>query len=269
MQFRLGSFFQKNAHSLPRRLYFGILGRLFGVFSKRQAVYFIEISGKRFKRVVLGDAYEASLVESALLAAPAEARFPPLIQRHENELLLGFVEGCRFNGEKESDRNALADFLGALYSVGHDCVAPDRLQRALETDLEFLLDIGLVDRDLSKALLARAEQLRPAEIRTGLDYVDPVEKNFIIHGDVLHAIDVESLQQHTPLATGIAKAGIHWLKRDDTVAFVARVEQAAGIDLVAQLPYIELCFRAAWIKRKLLQGKHRSIRIELLRELIE
>lgn len=269
MQFRLGSFFQKNAHSLPRRLYFAILRRLFGVFSKRQAVYFVDINGKRFKRVVLGDAFEASLVESALLAAPAGARFPPLIQRHENELLLGFVEGRRFNGEKTSDRNALADFLGALYSVGHDCVAPDRLQRALETDLEFLVDVGRVHRALGEALLALAEQLRPAEIRTGLDYVDPVEKNFIIHGDALHAIDVESLQQHTPLATGIAKAGIHWLERDDTPAFVARVEQAAGISLTTQLPYIELCFRAAWIKRKLLQGKHRSIRIDFLHELVE
>lgn len=268
MQFRLGSFFQKNAHSLPRRLYFAVLRRLFGVFSKRQAVYFIDINGKRFKRVVLGDAFEASRVESALLAAPAEARFPPLIQRHENELLLGFVAGRQFNGDEESDRKALADFLGALYSVGRDCVGPGRLHRALETDLAFLLDIGLVDRALGEALLARGEQLRPAEIRTGLDYVDPVEKNFIIGDDTLHAIDVESLHQHTPLTTGIAKAGIHWLERNDVPAFVARVEQAAGIRLAAQLPYIELCFRTAWIKRKLLQGKHRAIRIELLRELV-
>lgn len=269
MKFRLGSFFQKNAHSLPRRIYFALLRRLFGVFSKRQAVYFVNIGGMRFKRVVLGDSYEAARVEAALLAAPDEARFPPLIQRHENELLMGYVEGRRFDGASESDRNALADFLGVLYAAEKRTVPPGNLRRALETDLDFLLDAGLVDRPLGEALLARAGKLHPVEIQTGFDYLDPVEKNFIIADDALHAIDVESLRRDVPLGTGIAKAGIHWLARDRTRAFVERVERTAGVDLAVQLPYIELCFRVGWTKRKLLQGKHRSIRIELLRELIE
>jgi len=269
MKFLLGSLFQKNAHSLPRRLYFAVAQRVFGVFSKRQRVYFVNINGKRFKRVVLGDSYEAERVEAALHAAPPEARFPPLIQRHENELLLGFVEGRRFDGTADSDCNALADFLGALYEAERSCVPPGGLMRTLVTDLDFLLDAGLTDRTLNEALRERAETLHPVEVQIGLDYVDPVEKNFIIADDTLHAIDVESLRRHVPLGTGIAKAGVHWLARDRTQAFVERVEQVAELDLAVQLPYIELCFRVGWTKRKLLQGKHGSIRIELLRELVE
>ncbi len=268
MKFRLGSLFQKNAHSLPRRLYFAGLRRVTGVFSKRQAVFFLSINGTRFKRVVLGDSFEASQVERALRSAPAAALFPELIQRHENELLLGFVEGRPFDPSQESDRQALAEFFGALYAAGRRGVDADRLWRALETDIGFLRTAGLIDAPLGQALLERAADLRPAEVQTGLDYVDPVAKNFVVDDGRLFAIDVESLRQDVPLGTGIAKAVVHWLGRDQAPDFIARVERAGDFTLGGQMPFVELCFRVAWTKRKLLQGKHRSIRIDLLRELV-
>src|SRR6056297_3393431 len=110
MAFRLGSFFQKNAHSTSRRLYFAVLRRFSGVFAKRQSVYFVDINGTRFKRVVMGDSYEASLAEKALKRLPTQAHFPRLIQRHENELLLTFVEGRKFDSSSAGDRAALAAF---------------------------------------------------------------------------------------------------------------------------------------------------------------
>ena len=76
MKFRLGSLFQRNAHSIPRRLYFAGLSRVSGVFSKRQSVHFVTINGKRYKRVTLGDSFEALQVEEALRLAPADAGFP-------------------------------------------------------------------------------------------------------------------------------------------------------------------------------------------------
>lgn len=268
MALRLGSLFQKNAHSPMRRLYFAVVRRFSGVFAKRQSVYFVDINGTRFKRVVMGDSYEAGLVERALEAAPRQARFPQLIQRHENELLLSFVEGRKFDPAGASDRSALAAFFGALYSADRRGQSSLHLWRALETDLEFLATAGLLASSLRDALVERAGALRPAEIQVGLDYVDPVAKNFVMESDAIVAIDVESLRQGVPLGTGIAKAGVHWLNRDAIGDFIDQVSEAADFTLSGQQPFVELCFRVAWTKRKLLQGKRRSIRIDLLRELV-
>jgi len=269
MALRLGSFFQKNAHSPLRRLYFAFVRRLSGLFAKRQSVYFVDINGTRFKRVVMGDSYEASLVERALEAAPTQARFPRLIQRHENELLLSFVEGRRFDPESAADCSALAAFFGALYGSDRYGESSRKLWRALQIDLEFLVTAGLLDSALGDSLLLRAAELRPAEVQVGLDYVDPVAKNFVMDGEGIVAIDVESLRRDVPLGTGIAKAGVHWLDRDAIGGLIDQVSEAAGFTLSGQQPFVELCFRVAWTKRKLLQGKQRSVRVDLLRELVE
>jgi|SRR6056297_405300 len=269
MALRLGSLYQKNAHSALRRLYFSLVRRFSGVFAKRQSVYFVDINGTRFKRVVMGDSYEARLVERALEAAPPQARFPQLIQRHENELLLSFVEGRKFDPACASDRSALAVFFGSLYSTDRRGQSSRNLWQALEIDLEFLVTAGLLDSSLRATLVERAAALCPAEIQVGLDYVDPVAKNFVVDADAMVAIDVESLRQGVPLGTGIAKAGVHWLNRDAIGGFVDQVSEAAEFTLSGQQPFVELCFRVAWTKRKLLQGKHRSIRMELLRELVQ
>ena len=269
MKFRLGSLFQRNAHSISRRLYFAGVSRVSGVFSKRQSVHFVTINGKRYKRVTLGDSFEALQVEEALRLAPADAWFPTLIQRHENELLLDFVEGRPFEPANRGDRETLARFFGALYNAESRSYPPDILLCALQTDLRFLHDAGLIDASLHDALLKRAEQTRPAEIRHGLDYLDPVAKNFVINDGRIVAIDVESLCRDVPLGTGPAKAAVHWLPDADLPGFLAQVEQAGKMTLKGQMPFVELCFRVGWTKRKLLQGKHGAIRIGLLRDLVE
>lgn len=269
MTFRLGSIFQKNAHSLPRRLYLALVRRFSGVFSKRQSVHFVDINGTRFKRVVLGDSYEADRVRRALGDAPAGARFPTLIACHENELLLSFVEGRGFDPSNPGQLQALAAFFGTLYGAERRGVPAGDLWRALQIDLDFLVTAGLVAPELKETLLSRAADIRPAEIQVGLDYVDPVAKNFIVDGDGIVAVDIESLRQEIPLGTGIAKAAVHWLQPASAGSFIEQVSDAAGFTLSGQQPFVDVCFRVAWTKRKLLQGKHRSIRIELLRELVK
>lgn len=268
MNYWLGSLFQRNAHSPARRLYFGWLRRFTGVFAKRQAVRFVRIGGKRYKKVIFGDSLEAHLVEDALMALPPGRYFPPLIYRHENELLMGFVDGRRFDASIAADRHAVAQMLGALYARDQQRVSSASLQARLEIDAQFLAEVGLVDTGLAQALVDRAESVRPESIVRGLDYVDPVEKNFIVCDGRAFAIDVESLQCDTALGTGIAKAALHWLERDAMPDFVEKVEKAGDVALRDQLEFVELCFRVGWIKRKLLQGKRRFIRIGLLRELV-
>lgn len=269
MKFWLGSLFQTQAHSPLRRGYFALLRRFRAVFHKRQSVHFVRINGRRYKRVVLGDSYEAVRIEEALRRAPDRARFPRLIHRHENELLLGFVEGRAFDGRRADDRQALARFLGALYATERTGSAGHVLAKQLEIDLDFLVDAGLIGDRLRQWLAERAAAVRPGEIELGLDYVDPVEKNFIATEAGLYAIDVESLRRNAPIGTGVAKAAIHWLPRAELDAFVGEVENYSGDVFRDQYRFVELCFRVGWTKRKLLQGKHASIRIELLEELLE
>ncbi len=268
MNYWLGSLFQRNAHSIARRLYFAVLLRLKAVFSKRQSVHFVQINGTRYKRVVLGDSREAELVESALYRAPDAAAFPSLIQRHENELLMSFVDGRRFDPASSDDRAGLAQFLGALYSMPRTGDTADRMRKRFDVDTAFLRSAGLIDAGLQDRLQHRADSVQPAEVEVGLDYTDPVAKNFVISDRRLFAIDIEALRDDAPIGIAIAKAGIHWLARDELPEFLDAVERCSGDVIRPQFDFVELCFRVAWTKRKLLDGRHRAIRIELLEELV-
>lgn len=272
MKARLGSLFQTNAHSLPRRFYFWWLQRWRGVFAKRQSVHFLTIGGQRFKRVVFGDSAQAAEVQDALDAFAGTGRFPALVHRHENELLLGFVDGRAFEPDDPSDRARLAQFLAVLWNR-----TPIEIPRAdlpfddwLKVDLEFLVTAGVIDRARADALAERAEALAPESLMLGHDYVDPVAKNFLITGEApgsrdipkLVAIDVESLRADQPLGAGLAQASLRWLAPGDVAVMASQVTEAGGPDIDAQLDYVRLITTVAWTKRKFLQGKTNFIRTE-------
>lgn len=94
----------------------------------------------------------------------------------------------------------------------------------------------------------------------GLDYVDPVLKNFVLRDDGagLCAVDAESLVDDHPLGSGIAKALIHWLRpwEED---FWGHFEAAGGPAIREAFPFVELCFVARWTKTKVLTGKHKVV----------
>ncbi|NKI34069.1 hypothetical protein HFP89_02675 [Wenzhouxiangella sp. XN79A] len=272
MKARLGSLFQTNAHSWPRRLYFGWLRRWRGVFAKRQSVHFVSVHGTRYKRVVFGDSAQAAEVESALDAFAGSGRFPPLVHRHENELLLGFVEGRAFDPGDTADRARLAEFLAALWqhsAVEQPCTALP-FDARLAVDLDFLVQARVLDRARAEALADRAAAVAPATLVTGFDYVDPVAKNFVIAGEApggeqsprLVAIDVESLRADQPLGTGLAQASLRWLSPGDVDVMASQVAESGGPDIDPQLDYVRLITTVAWTKRKFLQGKTHFIRAE-------
>lgn len=272
MNARLGSLFQTNAHSLPRRLYFWWLQRWHGVFAKRQSVHFLTINGQRFKRVVFGDSAQAADVQQALDAFADTHRFPPLVHRHENELLLAFVEGRPFDPQDSGDRARLARFLAALWQ--RDAVERSRSELPLDTrlqiDLDLLVTAGVLDRETAGRLADRAAGVAPDTVRMGYDYVDPVAKNFLVvcddSGDrdapELVAIDVESLRADQPLGAGLAQASLRWLAPGDVAVMASLVNEAGGPDIDGQLDYVRILTAVAWTKRKFLQGKTNFIRRE-------
>lgn len=266
-----GTSTQRHVHPLWRRVYDRLRPLFGGVVGKTQKAYFVTLNGRRYKRLVLGDAWQAARIEQELEKFEPGEGFPPLILRHENELLLGYVEGRRFDGSDPADRERLARFYAMLYRREPRQVAISELPLAarLERDLQFLVDVGTLDAAVLPALRARAEALQPERVWLGFDYVDPVAKNFVCTGTGVAAVDVESLVSNEVLGTGVAKARVHWLGEAQTGAFLDSMAAAGAPDLDAQLPYVELCFLAGWTKRKVLQGKRHFVQPWRLRSLVD
>lgn len=266
-----GTSTQRHVHPLWRRVYDRLRPLFGGVVGKTQKAYFVTLNGHRYKRLVLGDAWQAARIERELEQFEPGESFPPLILRHENELLLGYVEGRRFDGSDAADRERLARFYAMLYRRSSRQLATAELPLAarLERDLQFLVDVGTLDAADLPALRARAEALQPERVWLGFDYVDPVEKNFVCTGTGVTAVDVESLVSNEALGAGIAKARVHWLGEAQTGAFLENMAAAGAPDLSTQLPYVELCFVAGWTKRKVLQGKRHFVQPSRLRSFIE
>lgn len=259
----IGRIFHRPAHSLARRLVNGLRSRFVGGIGKSQSVYFVRIGGRRYKRVVFGDSRQAEIVESNLESIGCEAGLPRLMLRHENEIWVEYVSGRALDITRPGDVQALVEFFAILYRHQPEqrLLEHTHLHSRLLTDLSFLGEAGVLPPQRVGELSAAAERLKPESIWSGFDYVDPVTKNFVVAPRGLVAIDVESLQAGQPLGTGVAKCAVHWLD-DRTAEFTARVVAAGAPDFREQTKYVELCFLAAWTKRKLLFGKPRYVDAE-------
>ena len=257
----LGSWFHRNAHSAPRRAYFAMLRRVVGVFGKTQRVYFVDINGRRYKRVVFSDGFRAWQIQKGLETFSGLGHFPRLIAWHENELLLEFIEGEPFDAKRPEHLERLSEFFADLYhkDMREISFESSGLAQHLQTDLRFLSDSDVIDSDTEQRLLDLADSLQPDMILFGWDYDDPVEKNFLIAKQKLVTIDVEALKADAVLGVGLAKAQLHWLDETGLNSLLDRIQAQGGPDIRPQMDYIALSFRAAWAKRKVLQGKRNFI----------
>jgi hypothetical protein len=248
------------AHSLGRRLLDGFRSRFVGGLGKSQRVYFVEIRGQRYKRVVFGDSAQAATVVAAIEACGHSIVLPRLIHQHENELWFEFVEGRSLSADDDEHREALARLFAALHAREPELVALETtaLHDRFCNDLYFLEQAGVLDPERGRRLAAKAEAIRPVRAWFGLDYLDPVLKNFVLRERQVVIIDLESLGRRTLLGTGISKSVLHWLG-DGRDHFTERVIELGAPEFRPQLDYAELLLVTAWTKRKLLAGKRRRI----------
>lgn len=256
----IGRIGHRPAHSLARRIWNYWRGWLIGGVGKSQAVYFVDHNGQRYKRVVFGDSRQAEIVEADLRAVPLKARFPRLIERHENEVWVEFVPGRRPDLADAADLDLLAGFFADLYAADSElsALAQTSCHEQLHTDLWFLGRSGVLTVERAAALTRHADDIKPDLVWQGFDYVDPVGKNFVVADHGLMAIDVESLQSRRLLGTGVAKCRVH-APGLNVGAFIRGVVERGAPDFSEQYRYVELCFLAGWTKRKLLTGKRRYL----------
>jgi hypothetical protein len=237
-----------------------------GRFVPEKRVRLIEIGGARFKRLTLPDAWTASQLARNLERFRPHRVFPAVIAQSANELLLEYVEGSSLAeplDELSCDR--LAGFFAVLYAQGRHAVETrsSGFVEALQLDLAFLGQVGVLGAAALPELAAAAAALAPAEVYLGHDYLDPIARNFVITPDGrLVAVDVEELMPGQLLGSGVAKAVLRTpgARRE---RLLAGIRASAGLDLSPAMPFVELAFLACWTKRALLKGRHKLVQPEL------
>lgn len=259
----IGRIRQRRAHGIGRRLLDRFRATWLGGIAKGQRVWFVTFGGERYKRVIFADSYQATRVAQALEAmavadggAPPARHFPELLTHVGREVWTRYVHGAPPDPDDPAHRQLVAEFFAAVYRHRPESVdaTTSPMPARLDSDLRFLADCGVLPRDRAETLAAAGRALCPERLLVGHDYVDPVIKNFLVAGNRIVAIDLESLQDGHILGTGVAKCRVHWL--DETAGeFARRVVAAGAPDFTAQMPFAELCFLAAWSKRKILTGK--------------
>jgi len=227
---------------------------------RKQQARPVTVNGRRFKRVTFQDSAQAQRVAATLERLGSTPHLPDLAMASGTELWVDYLDGRPF---RSGDGDALAriyDFYAFLYRQAATTTQPldaTALPRALERDLWVLHEIGALDAQARRALLARATALRPARVQIGFDYMDARLTNFLwTKDDVAAGIDVENLVAEHPLGLGLASAHLYWAATLGPPLY-ARLE-ARGLDhLGTSLPYLGLCYRAALLKRRTLKRRGR------------
>jgi hypothetical protein len=256
---------QRAATALHRRLRY-LLSRLSGArLQKSQRVYWVEMGGRRFKRLVLRDSWLASRIEETLESFGPSRRVPALVMRYEHELWLEFIEGEPVARADEGFVRALAGLYAHLWAR-----APRRLPLAetpwperLARDLHFLAGVGVLPRARADSLARAAQARAPEKVWVGFDYTDPVLKNFVLAAEDgrLCAVDVESLEAGQLIGTGAAKALLRWMEPQRKLFFDALAGQGAP-DPSGELEWVELAFLAFYTKLMFLEQKWRHVEPE-------
>jgi len=239
------------------------ISRLFGSrLQKSQLMYFVDVGGHRYKRVVLRDSWLAQQIETNLERFGESDLFPRLVTTYEHEVWVEFVEGEGIGQVDEVVVRGVADFYAGVYSRAPRQVALRSTPFAsrLHRDLRFLGEVGVLDAEKAERLLGVAKRIAPEQVWIGFDYTDPVLKNFVVARDTgrICAVDVESLESDQLLGFGLGKAFARWLAPQREV-FLDQLLASGTPDLRANLPFAELSFLAFWSKQGFLEHKWRYV----------
>lgn len=254
-------FRQRPLHALPRRLRFRLLGWLSNRPPNTKRMYRVEIGSRRFKRIVFPDSHPAEIAAARLEAFGPSGIYPALVLQRERELWVEWVEGEPL---READRDAvagLADVFAVLYGRDPRIVAIEDtpFAWALQRDLRFLRDVGVIAPPLHRELDEAAHKLTPKQVWVGHDCTDAILKNFVRDSaGRIRAIDVESLGADQLLGSGVAKAAVRWLG-PLRGAFLADLQARGVPDFGPYFPFVELCFVAFWQKSSFLEKKRRFV----------
>jgi len=229
---------------------------------KGQKLHLVSLNGQRFKRLTFMDAYQPARIEESLARFGASDHLPGVVARRANELWVDFVEGDPVSMPDADNLGKLADLYACLYAREPRLRALEdtHLVPDLQRDLRFLRQTGVIAGDAYRDLETAVSRLAPARVWIGFDFIDSVQKNFIIRHDCGRAcaIDVESLRDEGLIGTGVAKACMRWL-HPHRREFLAHLDRPDVPDFQSYLPFVELCAIASWTKFMFLERKWKHV----------
>jgi len=229
---------------------------------KTHEVDWVWEEGVRYKRVTFQSRDEVDAVAMALNAIAPIHRFPSLIRAEGSALWVDYLKKDRFSSVTPS---SLASFFVELYShqAATQTLEPaTTILAAMVSDLQAIEQASLLNPAQCQAIDQKAHKIAPAMVSTGFDYVDAVEKNFLVSNGRLMGIDVEALLGDQWLGMGLAKAEYRGLLDAEPVV------QSLGDLFAQQYPLVRLVFLVSYFKQKLEQGKPGHIRLSALQDLI-
>jgi len=257
-------FRQRPLHGGFRRLRVALQGLLGNRPPRTQRVFLVEVNGRRFKRVVFPDSLLAREAATHLTTFGPDRIYPTLVYARENELWVEFVEGQLLSEIEpigDAGLRGVADVVATLYTHAPRLVPVEETStvHVLETDLEFLRDVGVVEAKRHGELMRFVEENTPKQVWIGHDCIDVIRKNFVLEpSGRVRMIDVESLVSDHLMGWGVAKACVRWLG-ESRGSFLELLAQRGVPDFQAYFPYVELCFVAYFLKNSFLEGKQRFV----------
>lgn len=250
------------AFRLARRLRYLCSRAVGNRLQNSQRTLFTTRNGKRFKRLILRDTALAAECERNLEAFKGSPHFPSVVIRYEHELWLEYVEGSPITTVDAVLIEKVADFYAATYRLGAQAVkiTETAVLYRLQRDLSLLNQVGILSETVYRNLSSVAEKLAPESVWIGFDYVDAVRKNFIVtHRDgLVCGVDADSLRKDQLIGTGVTSALARWLGPFQN-AFFQHLFRDGAPDFRPYLPFIELCYIAAWTKMYFFEKKKKKI----------
>ena len=258
---RISRFRQHSLHTLKRRLGARLRRGLLRHFVPTPVVNRIRFGDRFYKRISFIDAWRARSLAEVLEEYREERIFPQPIARFENELLVEYVEGESPAADAEETIFGLARFFAVLYGRGVRRLpaAETPFVAALERDLSFLRDAGVLREPLQRELASKLPAITPSHLWVGTEYVDALPKNFVRVGDGrLVAIDVDAIHRDELIGIGVAKA-LREVAPAQRERFFREIERQLPLPLGPLMPFLNCSFLASWTKLLFLKGRPRKI----------
>lgn len=226
----------------------------------------IEKGYPAYKKITFKQEDHARIVSDNLRRYGHTRHLPHFRHREANALWVDFIDGTPCDRIEDEMMPEIARCFGhfAQRDSRHESVSATPFWPQHLRNLSFLSNNGVIDARLHHELKIKSKLIRPATLRIGFDYRDPIGPN-LVHRDgcgSICAIDVKNLHQNTLVGEGLAKASDRWLCRDRR-AFVFRHLRQLGLgDIEHGFEFISLYERAGRVARKVERDLklHRRVR---------
>ncbi|HET7312998.1 hypothetical protein [Salinisphaera sp.] len=191
--------------------------RAFGRWSRADYDVRFVFEGERiaYKKILFNHAATAARVMRNLERFGPSEHLPKCHRADGRALWMDYIEGRPFDRLVSPCSQEVARCF-TEFAARHSYRRPigqTGLWGAHRGNLTRLVESGLLGDDLHDAILARSTACRPATLRIGFDYRDPIAPNLVARADTgrICAIDVKNWHADTLVGQGLAKTTDRWL----------------------------------------------------------